>query len=73
MLQTDHKLFRTNAAVEFFVRDLVGELDVDDIFVKRMVPMVRSIYAVDVPRHRRETLMEIAMSSILRQAQYSDR
>jgi len=71
MLQSHPKLFKTDAAVEFFIRNLVSDLCVDDGFVKRMVPMVRSIYSVDVPYNRRESLMEIAMSSILRQAERS--
>ncbi len=68
MKESKKKLFNKDSAVEFFIRDLVGDTQVNDVFVKQMVPMVRSIYACSVPAEKRESLMEIAMSNILRRA-----
>ncbi len=68
MIQKNKKLFNRSGAVEFFIKDLVGDMDVDDVFVRQMVPMVRSIYATSVPMEKREALMTIAMGSILRRA-----
>ncbi|MCP4600849.1 MAG: hypothetical protein GY847_10010 [Proteobacteria bacterium] len=72
MIKSEKKLFYKGNAVEFFIKDLVGEIKVDDIFVQRMVPMVRSIYDCDVPIEKRESLMETAMGNILQNAMIND-
>ena len=61
-------MLSSDQSVALFIRDLVGELEVDQEFVSRMTPMVRSIFSPQVPAERRDALMEIATQSILLQA-----
>ena len=68
MVLMEKKMFGNDRAVEFFVRNLVGDVKVSDPFVDRMIPMIKAIFCNGVNDEHRPRLMQIAVKNILRRA-----